>query len=69
MSRSRPLTDREVETLRLLWQGHTRKGIAHLTGVSYRAVQKRTPTILRKLNATTMIQAMRTAIQLEILKP
>jgi DNA-binding NarL/FixJ family response regulator len=63
MSRPRSLTDREMETLRLLRQGHTRKEIAHLTGVSYHAVQHRTPRILRKLRAHTMIEAVGKAVQ------
>jgi DNA-binding NarL/FixJ family response regulator len=55
------LTDRERDVLRLLGQGNTNPEIAAALFISPRTVGVHVASILRKLDATTRVQAATTA--------
>jgi predicted DNA-binding protein (UPF0251 family) len=69
MSRLRAISDKEVEALRLLWDGLTQKEIAARLGVHRNTLTGRFARCRRKLRAATLHQATRQAVHLGILQP
>lgn len=59
----RPLTERELETLRLVRDGKTNKAAAHAIGCQEQTVKNYVTAILRKLDATDRTSAVVTAIR------
>ena len=53
-----PLTDRELEVLSLVAQGHTNRGAAQLLGISEGTVKYHVKNILRKLRARSRADAV-----------
>jgi two-component system, NarL family, response regulator LiaR len=62
-----PLTEREVEVLRLLAQGQTNREIAHHLKVSEDTVKTHVRHIMAKLGARSRTQAIIVAMRLELL--
>jgi DNA-binding NarL/FixJ family response regulator len=58
-----PLTDREVEVLNLLAQGHPNKQIALALGISDHTVKFHVSSIYNKLNATNRAEAIRRGVR------
>ena len=58
-----PLTDREVEVLNLLAQGHQNKQIALALGISDHTVKFHVSSIYNKLNATNRAEAIRRGVR------
>jgi DNA-binding NarL/FixJ family response regulator len=58
-----PLTDREVEVLNLLAQGHPNKQIALALGISDHTVKFHISSIYNKLNATNRAEAIRQGVR------
>jgi two-component system, NarL family, response regulator YdfI len=58
-----PLTDREVEVLNLLAQGHPNKQIAMALGISDHTVKFHISSIYNKLNATNRAEAIRRGVR------
>jgi DNA-binding NarL/FixJ family response regulator len=58
-----PLTDREVEVLNLLAQGHPNKQIALALGISDHTVKFHVSSIYNKLNATNRAEAIRQGVR------
>lgn len=69
MSRLRAISEKEVEALRLLWDGLTQKEIASKLGVHRSTLTHRFVRLRRKLRVTTLHQATRQAVHLGILQP
>lgn len=62
-----PLSDRELEVLRLAARGHTNKAIALNLGISDRTVQGHLGHIFAKLNVTSRTEAVTCAIRLGLI--
>ena len=64
-----PLTDRELEVLRLAAKGHTNKAIGAELSISDRTVQGHLAKIYDKLNATSRTEAVMRAVALGWIPP
>lgn len=62
-----PLTPREQEVLRLIWQGLTTRDIAKKLHRSFNTIAMHRQHILRKLAVTTTAQALVVAREREII--
>jgi NarL family two-component system response regulator LiaR len=64
-----PLTDRELEVLRLAAQGYTNKAIGAQLSISDRTVQGHLARIYAKLNAESRTEAVMRAVTLGWIEP
>jgi len=64
-----PLTEREVEVLRLLVRGESNKDIAELLGISESTVRKHVSSILGKLHLASRTQAALFAVREGLVQP
>ena len=61
------LTDRELDVLRLLDEGRTKRDIGRTLFLSYNTIHSHTKSIYRKLDATSREEALAQARELELI--
>lgn len=68
MAKREPLTERETEIIKLVWEGLTSKEIGEKLKMSYRTVDVHRVNIMKKYETTNMIQMLRIALKEKIIK-
>jgi DNA-binding NarL/FixJ family response regulator len=66
---SDPLTAREREIVQLLAEGNSSKKIAHLLGISVKTVDTHRATVMRKLDAHSIVDLVHYAIRNNLVQP
>lgn len=64
-----PLTAREREIVQLLAEGYSSKGVSSLLGITVTTVDSHRATIMRKLDAHSIVQVVHYAIRNNLVKP
>ncbi len=68
--RRRPedLTPRELEILRLIWEGHTNRSIAACLKISMKTADTHRANIMKKLRVSNTAQLLKTALENKLLQ-
>lgn len=68
--RRRPedLTPRELEILRLIWEGHTNRSIAACLKISMKTADTHRANMMKKLRASNTAQLLKTALENKLLQ-
>ncbi|HMU31612.1 MAG: LuxR C-terminal-related transcriptional regulator [Nitrospira sp.] len=61
------LTPRELEILRLIWDGHTNRSIAELLNISMKTADTHRANMMKKLRASNTAQLLKAAIEGKLL--
>ena len=69
-SKRRPedLTPRELEILRLIWDGHTNRSIAEHLNISMKTADTHRANMMKKIRVSNTAQLLKAAIQGKMLK-
>lgn len=61
------LTPREMEILRLIWDGHTNRNIAELLNISMKTADTHRANIMKKLRVSNTAQLLKAALEGKLL--
>ena len=61
------LTPRELEILRLIWDGHTNRSIAELLSISMKTADTHRANIMKKLRVSNTAQLLKAALEGKLL--
>lgn len=65
--RPEDLTPRELEILRLIWDGHTNRSIAELLNISMKTADTHRANMMKKLRASNTAQLLKAALEGKLL--
>ena len=65
--RPEDLTPRELEILRLIWEGHTNRSIAASLKISMKTVDTHRANMMKKLRASNIAQLLKAALESKLL--
>ncbi len=68
-AKTEALTERELEIVRLLCEGHSNQQVAGQLGISPRTVEVHRATIMRKLEMNTFAELVRYAVRNNLVEP
>jgi DNA-binding NarL/FixJ family response regulator len=66
--RPEDLTPREVEILRLIWEGHTNRSIAACLKISMKTADTHRANMMKKLRASNTAQLLKAALERKLLQ-
>lgn len=66
--RPEAVTPRELEILRLIWEGHTNRGIAARLNISMKTADTHRANMMKKLRVSNTAQLLRVALERNLLK-
>ena len=62
------LTPRELQILRLIWDGHTNRGIAEQLNISMKTADTHRSNMMKKLRASNTAQLLKAALEGDLLQ-